>query len=192
MDLMKTKWHRYHYKNLTYLFISIVITIILFNNANFRFTLLHIGNLGYFGAFIAGMFFVSTFTVSIGMILLLFLAEVLHPIEIGFIAGLGAVLADLTIFHFIRSKGLTDEIIHFFNYFGGNKVRHLLHSKYFSWTLPVLGAIIIASPLPDEFGIGLMGISKLKTYQFILLSFILNTIGIIFVVSVGATIKPYS
>ena len=100
------------------------------------------------------------------------------------------MLSDITIFHFIRSKSLTDEIAHFFAYFGGNKIKHLLHSKYFSWTLPVLGAIIIASPLPDEFGIGLMGISKLKTYQFILLSFILNAVGIMLVVSAGAIIKP--
>ena len=67
---------------------------------------------------------------------------------------------------------------------------HLIHTKYFSWTLPVLGAVIIASPLPDEMGVGLMGISKLKTSQFILLSFVLNSIGIFIIVSAGAFFKP--
>jgi len=37
--------------------------------------------------------------------------------------------------------------------------------------------------LPDELGVGLMGISKLKTYQFIILSYVLNSIGIILVIS---------
>jgi uncharacterized membrane protein YdjX (TVP38/TMEM64 family) len=54
----------------------------------------------------------------------------------------------------------------------------------------VLGAIIIASPLPDEMGVGLMGISKLKTSQFILLSFVLNAIGIFIVVTAGSLFKP--
>ena len=190
MDVMKKKWHRYHYKNLTYFGLSVLIGLILLKTTFFREIVFHLGNLGYIGAFFGGILFVSTFTVSIGTALLLLLAETLHPIAIGLIAGFGAVLSDLTIFHYIRNKGLGDEIKHFFEFFGSDKLRHLIHSKYFSWTLPVLGAIIIASPLPDEMGIGLMGISKLKTSQFILLSFVLNSIGIFIIVSAGAFFKP--
>ena len=148
------------------------------------------GNYGYIGAFFGGILFVSTFTVSIGTALLLLLAETLHPIEIGIIAGIGAVVGDLVIFQYIRNKGLISEIKHFFEFFGSDKLKHLVHTKYFSWTLPVLGAIIIASPLPDEMGVGLMGISKLKTSQFILLSFVLNAIGIFIVVTAGSLFKP--
>jgi len=183
MDVMKKKWHRYHYKNLTYLFISILVAILLLQNQLFRNLLTYLGNYGYFGAFIGGMLFVSTFSVSIGTALLSILASKLNPIEIGIIAGLGAVIGDLTIFQFVRGKGLINEIKHFFNYFGGDKISHLIHTKYFSWSLPVIGALIIASPLPDELGVGLMGISKLKTYQFIILSYVLNSIGIILVIS---------
>jgi hypothetical protein len=150
----------------------------------------HLGNYGYIGAFFGGILFVSTFTVSIGTALLLLLAETMRPVEIGLIAGVGAVIGDLLVFQYIRSKGIVSEIKHFFDFFGGDKIKHLIHTKYFSWTLPVLGAIIIASPLPDELGIGLMGISKLKTKQFVLLSFILNTIGICLVVSIGTVLKP--
>lgn len=186
---MKKKWHRYHYKNLTYLFISIVVAILLLQNQSFRDLLVHLGNYGYFGAFIGGVLFVSTFTVSIGTVLLLILTSTLNPIEIGIIAGLGAVIGDLTIFQFMRSKGLIDEIKHFFNYFGGEKISHIIHTKYFSWSLPVVGALIIASPLPDELGVGLMGISKLKTYQFIILSYALNSIGIFLVISASLILK---
>lgn len=186
---MKKKWHRYHYKNLSYLSISIVIAILLLQNQSFRNLLIHLGNYGYFGAFIGGALFVSTFTVSIGVVLLSILTSTLDPIEIGIIAGLGAVIGDLTIFQFVRSKSLISEVKHFFNYFGGERISHLIHTKYFSWSLPVIGALIIASPLPDEFGIGLMGISKLKTYQFIILSYVLNSIGIFLVVSASFILK---
>ena len=54
--------------------------------------------------------------------------------------------------------------------------------------LPVIGAIIIASPLPDELGVSLMGMSQMKASRFILLSYILNSIGIFLVVSASLLI----
>lgn len=186
---MKKRWHRYHYKNLTYFTLSFILALFLIQNQYFRNLLVHLNNYGYIGAFFGGMLFVSTFTVSIGTVILLLLSSTINPIEIGIIAGIGAVIGDLSIFHLIRSKGFIDEIKHFFQYFGGDKISHLIHTKYFSWTLPVLGALIIASPLPDELGVSLMGISKLTTYQFVLLSFILNAIGIFLIVSAGVIFK---
>lgn len=190
MDLMRKKWHRYHYKNLTLVLLSFLVTLLLSMSPEFKAALFHLGNLGYLGAFFAGILFVSTFTVSIGVITLLILAETLHPLELGIIAGLGGVLGDFIIFQFIRSRGLADEIKHFFQYFGGDKLRHLIHTKYFSWTLPVIGALLIASPLPDEIGVGLMGISRMKTYQFILLSFVLDVAGVFLVIAASTVIKP--
>ncbi len=190
MDKLERKWRRYHFKNLTYFGISIVAGLILLKTPFFREIVFRLGNFGYIGAFAGGILFVSTFTMSIGVSLLLLLAETLHPIEIGLLAGMGAVIGDLVIFQYIRSKGLISEIKHFFEFFGGDKIKHLVHTKYFSWALPVLGAIIIASPLPDELGVGLMGISKLKTSQFILLSFVLNAMGIFLIVATGAILKP--
>ena len=190
MDILERRWRRYHFKNLTYFGISIVVGLILLKTPFFREIIFHLENFGYIGAFFGGVLFVSTFTVSIGTALLLLLAETLHPIEIGIIAGIGAVVGDLIIFQYIKNKGMISEIKHLVEFFGGDKIMHLIHTKYFSWTLPVLGAIIIASPLPDELGVGLMGISKLETKQFILLSFTLNAIGIFLVVSAGSLFKP--
>ncbi|MFO0703374.1 MAG: hypothetical protein U0525_01465 [Patescibacteria group bacterium] len=190
MDRMKKRWHRYPYKNLSLFGFSIVFGLILLKAPGFRDVVLHLGTLGYVGAFIGGVLFISTFTVTPGTALLLLLSESLNPIEIGIIAGLGAVIGDLTIFQFIRNKALISEIKHFFKYFEGDKITHLVHTKYFSWSLPVLGALIIASPLPDEMGVSLLGISKMKTYQFILLSFLLNSIGIFLIVSAGSIFKP--
>ncbi len=152
--------------------------------------LLHLGNLGYFGAFIGGILFVSTFTVATGAVILLVLAESLSPIEIGIIAGLGAVVGDFAIFRLIKDN-LAEELKDIYNHIDGNHhFQRVLHTKYFSWTLPVMGAVIIASPLPDEVGVSLMGISKMKTFQFLIISFLLNAIGIFLVVSVSLVIKP--
>ncbi len=152
--------------------------------------LLNLGDLGYLGAFLAGVLFVSTFTVATGAVILLVLAETLSPIEIGLIAGLGAVVGDFTIFRFIKDS-LEKELESIYNHVDGNHhFTKVLHSKYFSWTLPVIGAIIIASPFPDEIGVSLMGISKMKTYQFLFISFVLNVIGIFLVVSASVIIKP--
>lgn len=174
---------------LTIFILSVISAIILFRFEPFHIFLLNLKNFGYIGAFLAGMLFVSTFTVSTGAVILLVLSEKLSPIEIGIIAGLGAVVGDLTIFRFVKDN-LTQEITPLYNRLGGTHVTAVLHSKYFSWTLPVIGAIIIASPFPDEIGVSLMGIAKMETYKFIIISFILNAIGIFLVVSASLVIKP--
>ena len=182
-------WKRWRYKNLTFFLISVIFALLLSRYEMFNTFLLNLGNLGYVGAFFAGMLFVSTFTVATGAVILLILTEKLSPIEIGIIAGLGAVIGDFTIFRFVKN-GLLSEITPIYNRLGGKHLTVVLHTKYFSWTLPVIGAIIIASPFPDEIGVTLMGIAKMKTYQFLILSFVLNAIGIFLFVSARIIIKP--
>jgi uncharacterized membrane protein YdjX (TVP38/TMEM64 family) len=178
------------YKNLTFLVFSLVLAYFVLRNETLHSYLLHLGNLGNIGAFFAGILFVSTFTIATGAVILLILAETLSPVEIGLIAGLGAVVGDFAIFRFVKDD-LAREIKQIYSLFDRNHhAMKVLHTRYFSWTLPVVGAIIIASPLPDEIGVSLMGISKLKAYQFLLISFILNSIGIFLVVSASFVIKP--
>lgn len=183
-------WQKYKYKNFTFLFLSLFFAFYLFRNEAFHSYLLHLGTFGYIGAFIGGILFVSTFTVATATLILLVLAEGLHPIEIGIIAGAGAVIGDLLIFRFIKDS-LTREVESLYNSVDSNhNLVKVLHSKYFSWTLPVIGALLIASPLPDEIGISLMGIAKMKMGKFLLLSFILNSIGIFLVITASTFIKP--
>lgn len=183
-------WKKWRYKNLTLLLISIILAMFLSLYEPFHMFLLNLGALGYLGAFVAGILFVSTFTVATGAIILLVLAERLSPVEIGIIAGLGAVVGDFIIFRFIKNN-LAREIRNIYDHIDGDHhLQKVFHSKYFSWTLPVIGAIIIATPFPDEIGISLMGISKMKSYQFLAISFILNAVGIFLIVSASAFIKP--
>ena len=186
-------WRDWEYKNLTILAISITAAILLSRFETFHTFLLQLGNLGYLGAFLAGILFVSIFTVATSAVILLVLAEELSPIGIGLVAGLGAVIGDYIIFRFLNGR-LIEEIEPIYASLGGNyisrTIKAILETKYFNWLIPVIGAIIIASPLPDEIGISLMGISKMKNGKFLLISFALNSIGIFLIVSASAIIKP--
>lgn len=182
-------WSSWKYKNLTLVFISILVALILSKLEIFHSFILGLGSFGYLSAFFAGMLFVSTFTLAEGAIILFILAQNLSAWEIGLIAGLGAVVGDMTIFRFIKDN-LTSELVSIYNHLDHkHHLAKLLHSKYFHWSLPVIGALIIASPLPDELGVTLLGISKMKTYKFVITSFILNSIGIFLVVSSSNIIK---
>lgn len=183
-------WRHWKYKNLTLVFLGIVFALILSRIEAFHTFLLHLGNLGYAGGFIAGILFVNIFTVSTGALILLILAEQLLAIEIGLIAGLGAVVGDLIIFHLVKDNLAGELELIYDKIDSKHHFIKLLHSKYFNWTLPVVGAIIIASPFPDELGVTLMGISKMKTYKFIIVSFLLNSLGIFLIVSASLLVKP--
>ncbi|MBI4033046.1 MAG: hypothetical protein HY377_00790 [Candidatus Blackburnbacteria bacterium] len=180
-------WQSWKYKNLTILFLGIIVALVLSRIGTFQAFLANLGNYGYIGALLAGVLFVSVFTVASGIVILSILAQTLSPLEIGLIAGAGAVLGDFVIFRFIKDN-LIEEVAPLYRELGGAHLTKLLHTKYFSWTLPVIGALIIASPFPDELGISLMGLSRIKTYQFLLLSFILNSTGIFLIISAARLI----
>ncbi len=175
-------WQSFKYKHLFFLLLSIIVSIILYKNHTLNALMLNLENLGYVGVFITGILFVSAFTVITSIVIIAGLASKLSPLEIGVIGGLGAVVGDLTIFRFIRND-LIEEITPIYKRLGGNHITRIANKKYCRWLLPIIGAIIIASPFPDEIGVGLMGLSKMKTYQFIIISFILNTIGIYLIAS---------
>ncbi len=132
---------------------------------------------GLVGAFLGGIMFASAFTVASGTIILLSLANSLPIWQIAVTAGLGAVITNYFIFRFVRDD-LYNEIKDVYELFGHRHLTTLLHTKYFHWFMPLIGAIIIASPLPDELGVSLLGISQMSQGKFLLLSFILNTLGI--------------
>lgn len=181
-------WKAWQYKSLTLFFLGIIFAVILFNNSEFRAFILHLGSWGYFGAFLAGMIFVTAITASTGAAIFFTLTNTISPLEIAIIAGLGAIVGDYVILRFLKDN-LFYEIQPFYMRFGGSYITNFFHKEHMRWALPIIGAIFIASPLPDEIGITLMGISKIKTYKFILLSFALNSIGIFLLLSAFTLLK---
>ena len=182
-------WKSWHFKNLTFLFCSVIVAFTLSRFEAFHEFLLSLGQFEYVSAFVAGFLIVSTFTVATGGLILLVLAENLDVFWLGLAAGCGALLGDLVIFRFVKDN-VAGEIERLYKDFGGKHLTHIFHSHYVHWTLPVIGALIIASPIPDEIGVSLLGISKMKMHHFIMISFILNTIGIIIILILSNFIKP--
>lgn len=178
----------YKYKGLTLIFLSILFAIFLSKYIPLEEFLFKTRYVPFFGSFIAGALYVSSSTAAIGVLILSDLSKKISPIEIGLLGGLGAVVADFCLFRFFKDD-LIYEITPIYNKLGGKHLTRLMHHRSFRWGLPVIGAIIIASPIPDEIGISLMGISKIKSYQFIILSFVLNACGIFILASALSLIK---
>lgn len=180
--LLLIKWRRWKYKNTFMLLVSLLAFFWLAKTPLVDTVVQQVGNLGYIGAFITGIFFVSTFTVAPAAVILFHLADTLHPIEVALLAGLGAMVGDYIIFRFMKDK-VFEELLPLIRRMHTPKIKVLFKSPYFAWVLPVFGAFIIASPLPDEVGVGMLGLSKIKRWQFFLLAFVLNAVGIFLVVS---------
>lgn len=182
------KYRSWPYSNTGILILSFILLYIFADFPFVKHFISSIGALGYLGAFITGIFFVSIFTVAPASVILFDLARTLNPVLIATLAGAGGVLGDYVIFAFLRDK-VFDELKPIFYKFGGTLLKKLFLTPYFSWLIPIFGAVIVASPLPDEAGITMLGLSKVKTWQFLVITFLLNSIGILILVSIAAINK---
>lgn len=181
-DALYKSWKRWRYPNTLLLILSLVAFYYLAKTPLLDQTIQRLGNLGYAGAFITGIFFVSTFTVAPAAVVLYHLADKLHPVEIALLAGIGAMLGDYIIFRFIKDK-VFEELAGLFQPVHKRFLRPLFKSPFFAWLLPFIGATIIASPLPDELGVSMLGLSKIRRWQFFAVTFALNALGIFLVVT---------
>lgn len=179
-----SQYRSWPYKNTSFLLLSLLVFWFVAGSPWVDRLIGRVGELGYLGAAISGMLFVSVFTVAPAAAFLAQLADSLHPVEVALFAGLGAVLGDYLIFRFLRDQ-VFDEIKPLMLKFGGSYVTTLFRTPYFAWLMPVVGAIIVASPFPDEVGLGLMSASRLKNWQFLVVTFVLNAAGILVVVSLA-------
>lgn len=124
----------------------------------------------------------STFTVAPAAVVLFHLADILHAVEVAVLAGLGAMFGDYIIYRFMKDR-VFEELLPLIRKLHTPRIKILFKSPYFAWILPIAGAFVIASPLPDEIGVSMLGLSKVKKWQFFALAFVLNAIGIFLIVS---------
>lgn len=152
-----------------------VVTLYIVKTSGFEFTP------SVTSVFIAGIFFTSAFSIAPAAIVLAHLAHSLPLSTVVVVGAIGAALGDYILFVFIRDR-FTKDILKVLRHFHFGFILKSFHVGFLKWLSPFLGAFIIASPLPDEFGIMLMGISKMRTRYFLLLTFVMNMIGIMTVV----------
>ncbi|HSH18121.1 MAG TPA: hypothetical protein VK978_01935 [Candidatus Saccharimonadales bacterium] len=187
MDAFKKRWRGWRLKNTAILLIGLVVFFFLAQVPAVDQFIKGLGALGYLGAFLAGIFFVSTYTALPASYVLFELAKNLNALEIALVAGLGAMLGDYVIFRFIKDR-VVDELKPFISRLNHPKLRVLFATPYFAWMIPFLGAAIIASPLPDEAGIAMLGASKLRNSHFMIVTYLLNALGIFLIVLLAKSV----
>lgn len=180
-EKLKVKWKHWRYKNTFFSVVSLLFFIFFINHPFVQNIMKQVGSFGYAGVFLCGVLFVSTFTVVPSIALLYEFAGVLNPWWVAIIAGLGTMVGDYFVFKFLRD-GIFEEIGPIFAKLEGSFLKKIFASPFFVWLTPIIGAILIASPVPDEIGVSMMGLSKIKLWQFMLISFCLGFIAIFMVV----------
>lgn len=171
-------WQRWEYKHTTALIIAIVVFILLIDTSIMTTTFDFFGQLGLLGVFFAGVLFVSVFTAVPAVALLLSFTEI-NPVVVALIGGLGSMIGDYLILKLFEDK-VAYELKPIAIKFGiPQSIAYLQGRKSTLGFVRIVGAVIIASPLPDEIGIGLLGIGKLNKLGFLVICYVLNTIGIL-------------
>lgn len=167
-------------RDLGIIVLSILIAVILAKTGILENIIASTQKARLMGSFIAGILFVSVFTAAPATVALGEIARSNSVILVAIIGGFGALVGDLIIFRFVR-----DRISRHFTYLvkvsRSERLVSVFRLKLLRWMIPFIGALIIASPLPDEIGLAMLGLSRIKTFAFIPLSFILNAIGILII-----------
>lgn len=139
------------------------------------------------GSFLGGIFFTSIFTAIPATA---FLGEIVQEnslLTTALIGACGSLVGDMVIFSLIRnnvSKDLAYLHAKLKHYKRWKRLTGVFQNRFFKldmwrWVVPFLGALIVASPLPDELGLTVLGLSKIKTSIMVPLTWTLNFLGIV-------------
>lgn len=161
--------------------LGILVTIVLLKIGAIDALIYSLRDYSALASFTAGIFFTSTFTIAPASVALVHIAEQAPLPIVATWGALGAMCGDLILFFFIRDRFAED----LRNAIGSTKIKHFMHSFHFGfmkWLAPVLGALIIASPLPDELGVSLLGISKIRTTILMPISYVMNFLGVYLII----------
>lgn len=174
-------WLRYEYKHTTLAILAIILFVLLLDSALLAALFELIEGLGYTAGFIAGMLSVSFFTAVPAVVLLVDLAGKVDAHWLALAWGLGSTIGDWLILRFYQEKVL-HELQPVFRRLGIKRLVRLMRHRFTSWILFLVGAGFIASPLPDEVGLGLMGLSYLKRAYILFMCLLLNVLGALVII----------
>ena len=167
-------------RDLGIIVLSVLIAIIFAKTGVLKDLITSTQEMRFLGSFIAGILFVSVFTAAPATVALGEIAQSNSIITVAIIGGLGALVGDLIIFRFVKD-GIARDFSYLVKISKQERLVSIFKLKLFKWLTPFIGALIIASPLPDEIGVAMLGLSKMKNLLFIPLSFLLNSIGILII-----------
>lgn len=181
-------WRGFSYKHTTVAIFIIFLTIALIDTALVTAILVWFSNASYLGAFIGGVMLVWTFTAAPGAVLLISISNNVDSLPLAiFIASIGSVLGDWVILHIINDK-IGDELKPVLTRYKIVPIIRRMRRSGLKWVVMLIGAIITMLPMPDEFGVALMGISSFKRRYILMICFVLNMIGLTMLLVVGRVI----
>jgi uncharacterized membrane protein YdjX (TVP38/TMEM64 family) len=159
--------------------LSVLVAVLLVRTNVLADFLVSIRGLGIIGAFVAGMFFTSIFTTAPAIVALGEISFLQGIFSTALFGAAGSVVGDLIIFRFVRDR-FSGHIAEIMTHRSIWRRFHLLFKRrFFRWITFLVGGLILASPLPDELGITVLGFSKMRVKYFALLSFVFNFFGIL-------------
>ena len=137
----------------------------------------HTSQFDVLASFTSGFFFTSILTTAPAIVAIFESARYIPAWELASIGGIGAVCGDLLLFRFVRSK-LVEDILGAVLHPQLIRVGKAITASPLWWLGPVFGALVIASPLPDEIGLIMMGLSDIRISRFLPIAFAANATGI--------------
>jgi len=162
---------------------SIIISIILAKSGSIE-ALIKIGSdFTILSSLIAGAFFTSIFTIAPATVSLVAISQSSSPFLVAGIGALGASLIDNIIITFIR-KDISDDLENLSHLALRRHFIQAFHFGFLKWVAFGLGLIFISTPLPDELGLFLIGISKVKSWTLPFIFYIAHFIGILVIISI--------
>lgn len=175
-------WLAYEYKHTTIAIIAIVLFVALIDSALFVSVFRLLDEAGYISGLVAGLLSVSFFTAAPALLLVVELAQHLNPWLLALLVAIGSVVGDWLILKFFEERIFT-ELRPIFTKLRLPQLKKRLNRPSTRWVLALTGALFISSPLPDEIGLALMGISRYNRFKILVICFVLNFIGAFVVIN---------
>lgn len=169
--------HRHLLQDAFFIGISVIVAIFLVKSGLLYELMVSLENNHWLASLISGMFFTSAFTTAPAIAAFGELAKFHSPVLIAAWGALGALIGDFVLFKFTTDR-LSSDLFSLMRKPYRERLHAIFKLKLFRWSSPFVAAIIIASPLPDELGVMILGFAKAPPRLFALYSFCGNFLGI--------------
>lgn len=131
----------------------------------------------WLGIIFAGLFFTSIFTAASSVVLLSMFATTTDLLPLAILGGIGATIGDYVIFLFVKDR-ISKDLEYLMSLSREKRLSMIIKTQLFKFFAPFIGALIIATPIPDELGVAMLGLSRISNKLFLVLVFCLHFVGI--------------
>jgi len=116
----------------------------------------YLQGMGRTGAFVAGFFYTFGVTTPMAMVVILEQMKAGDAIYVAVLSSLSASALDTVLFTAFRDTLETN----------AKKLRRYYKTRFgkFAWAFPMSGFFVFGLPLPDELGLALVGLSKIRPH----------------------------